>query len=103
MAVSFGAKAQVLLDVSKITCGQFVAYKITNPKYLSVWISGYYHGLRKKLVVDTQRLVENADNLGKLLSEKSRYPDLGGREDGSRSARVAEFWNASFVTQTRPI
>jgi hypothetical protein len=55
--------AQVTLDLGKITCGQFVAYKITNPKYLSVWISGYYHGLHKKLVVDTQRLVDNADKL----------------------------------------
>jgi acid stress chaperone HdeB len=57
------AKAQVMLDVSKITCGQFVAYKIANPKYLSVWISGYYHGMHKKLVVDTQRLLDNADKL----------------------------------------
>ena len=41
-AISTVAKAQVTLDVTKITCGQFAAYKITNPKYIAVWVSGYY-------------------------------------------------------------
>ncbi len=63
VGVGLSANAQVLLDVSKITCGQFVAYKITNPKYISVWINGYYHGTRGKMVVDTQKLVEDADKL----------------------------------------
>jgi hypothetical protein len=57
------AHAQVTLDLGKVTCSQLVTYKITNPKYITVWISGYYHGTQGKTVVDTQKLVENADKL----------------------------------------
>ena len=57
------AHAQVTLDVTKITCNQFVAYKITNPDFIAVWISGYYHGTRGEMVVDSQQLVENAKKL----------------------------------------
>jgi acid stress chaperone HdeB len=58
-----GAQAQVTLDVAKITCGQFVAYKVTNPKYLAVWLSGYDHGRRGDTVIDTQQLIANVDKL----------------------------------------
>lgn len=47
-AIATVAKAQVTLDVTKITCGQFAAYKITNPKYIAVWVSGYYHAPAKR-------------------------------------------------------
>ena len=57
------AQAQVTLDVAKITCGQFVSYKVTNPKYLAVWLSGYDHGRRGDTVIDTQHLIANADKL----------------------------------------
>jgi hypothetical protein len=55
--------AQVTLDVTKITCGQFVTYKITNPDILAAWISGYYHGTRGQMVVDAQQLTENTKKL----------------------------------------
>jgi acid stress chaperone HdeB len=57
------AQAQVTLDVAKITCGQFVSYKVTNPKYLAIWLSGYDHGRRGDTVIDTQQLVANVDKL----------------------------------------
>ncbi len=63
MAIAPAARAQVTLDVSKVTCSQFAAYKITDPKYIAIWVSGYYHGLRGEMMVDTQRLVANADKL----------------------------------------
>jgi acid stress chaperone HdeB len=67
------AQAQVTLDVAKVTCGQFVSYKVTNPKYLAVWLSGYDHGRRGDTVVDTQQLVANAD---KLESYCLKNPDV---------------------------
>jgi acid stress chaperone HdeB len=62
-AMSSVAQAQVTLDVTKVTCGQFAAYKITNPKYIAIWVSGYYHGTRGEMVIDTQKLAANADKL----------------------------------------
>jgi len=63
LTASSGSHAQVTLDVTKITCRQFAAYKITNPQLIAAWISGYYHGTRGEMVVDTQQLVTNADKL----------------------------------------
>jgi hypothetical protein len=57
------AHAQVMLDVSKISCAQFVTYKVTNPKYLAVWLSGFHHGRSGDTTVDMQTLVANADKL----------------------------------------
>jgi acid stress chaperone HdeB len=60
---SSGLRAQVALDVTKISCQQFVTYKITNPQFIAIWVSGYYHGTLGKMVVDTQELVANAKKL----------------------------------------
>ena len=49
-------RAQVTVDVSKITCDQFNGYKVTNPKNIAIWLSGYYHGERGETTVDTQQL-----------------------------------------------
>ena len=54
------ARAQVMLDVSKITCDQFAGYKITTPQNVAIWLSGYYHGKRGDTTLDTQALVEKA-------------------------------------------
>jgi acid stress chaperone HdeB len=50
------AHAQVMVDVSKITCDQFTLYKITDPQNIAIWISGYYHGKRDTTTVDTQQI-----------------------------------------------
>ena len=51
-----GAHAQVTIDVAKITCDQFTLYKITDPKNIAIWISGYYHGKRNTTTVEPQQL-----------------------------------------------
>jgi acid stress chaperone HdeB len=57
------ARAQVTLDVSKITCDQFAGYKITNPQNIAIWLSGYYNGKRGSTTLDTQKLIANAKEL----------------------------------------
>ena len=54
------ARAQVMLDVSKITCEQFAGYKITTPQNIAIWLSGYYHGKRGDTALETQALIANA-------------------------------------------
>ena len=36
-------QAQVTVDVSKITCDQFVHSKISTPNLIAAWLSGYYN------------------------------------------------------------
>ena len=56
--------AQVTVDVAKITCGQFLAYSIADPKEIALWLNGYYVGKRGgSTVVETQALKANYDRL----------------------------------------
>jgi acid stress chaperone HdeB len=63
LATNFSAQAQVMLDVSKVTCDQFVKYKVADPKLIAVWLAGYFHGKRGDTTLDTQRLVADADQI----------------------------------------
>ena len=64
-----GAQAQVTIDVSKITCDQFLQHKVSNPRFIAIWLSGFYAGKRNNPVVDTQTMEGNADRV-------SAYCDL---------------------------
>ena len=57
------ACAQVTVDVSKITCDQFVKYEIADPKLIAIWISGYYQGLHKNPIVDKHQTLQTIDEL----------------------------------------
>jgi hypothetical protein len=64
-AVAFApaASAQVTIDVAKITCDQWLLFKVTDPRNISLWLSGYYHGKRGVTVVDRQALRDNEDKV----------------------------------------
>jgi acid stress chaperone HdeB len=57
------SQAQVSLDVSKITCEQFVLRKITDPDKIAIWLSGYHNAKRGNTIIDTQALEEGANKL----------------------------------------
>jgi acid stress chaperone HdeB len=49
------------VDVTKITCKQFVTYEITDARSLSLWLSGYLNAQRKNTMVDVSGLRERSD------------------------------------------
>ncbi|MCK9909027.1 HdeA family protein [Microbacteriaceae bacterium K1510] len=53
--------AQVTVDVTKITCRQFLLMR--NAEALSYWLSGYFHGRRGDTIVDTEALKSNMKTL----------------------------------------
>ena len=60
----FASHAQVTVDVAKITCGQFLAYSIADPKDIALWLNGYYTGKRGGgTLLDTQALKGHYDQL----------------------------------------
>jgi acid stress chaperone HdeB len=59
------AKAQVTLDVSKITCEQLLQNKVAAPRVLGAWLSGYYSGKRNNTVLEIQAVEKNG---GKVMS-----------------------------------
>ena len=48
LALSSGlsAQAQVTVDVTKITCDQYVHHKVATPDQIAAWISGYWGAAR---------------------------------------------------------
>jgi acid stress chaperone HdeB len=50
------AKAQMTIDVDKITCDQFLAGKVADSRSVAIWLSGYYHGTRNNTVLDVNAL-----------------------------------------------
>ena len=65
-------RAQVTLDVSKITCLQFTTYKIASPQEIALWLSGYYNGKRGNTVIDTEGLKANSN---KVIDYCLQHPD----------------------------
>jgi hypothetical protein len=45
-------QAQVTIDITKITCGQFIAGQLTDANTLSKWLNGYVNGERHKTLVN---------------------------------------------------
>jgi acid stress chaperone HdeB len=54
------AHAQVTVDLSKITCEQFIV--MPKGDSVAVWLSGYYHGDKHVTTVDVNKFEENARN-----------------------------------------
>ena len=57
------AHAQVTIDVSKITCEQFVLYQVVNSDYVAVWLHGYYSARRDNTLVDPQAFKDNVSKV----------------------------------------
>jgi acid stress chaperone HdeB len=53
--------AQVTIHVSKITCEQFILFKVTDPQKFAIWLSGYYHGKRAPSRWSTRKPAEFSD------------------------------------------
>ena len=62
--IASASHAQVTLDVAKITCGQFLAYSIADPKEIALLLNGYYAGKRGgNMLLDIQAVKANYDRL----------------------------------------
>ena len=68
------AQAQVMLDLSKVSCDQFLKYKVADPKLIAVWLNGYFHGKRAEAMVDTQKLNSDADEVEKYCFKNPEAP-----------------------------
>jgi len=60
------AHAQTTIDVTKITCEQFLNFKVADPRDISIWLSGYFHGRQEALQLDLQQF---NDSFSKLKNE----------------------------------
>ena len=63
LVVATAAQAQVTIDVSQITCRQFLLDKVAPTKSIALWLSGYYNGKRGNTVIDAGATERNADKV----------------------------------------
>ena len=73
LAASRSARAQVTVDVTKINCDQFVHHKISEPRLIAAWLSGYYNAKRNNLMVDLQTLEENATKVQNYCYDEKNF------------------------------
>ena len=57
------ARAQVTLDITKLTCRQYLIGNIAPTKIIAVWFSGYYNGKRNATMIDMSAVEPNADKM----------------------------------------
>jgi len=69
-------KAQITIDISKITCAQFLNFSIADPDKIAVWLSGYHHGKRGNTIALPQEFKENLAKVKSAchLQENSKLP-----------------------------
>jgi acid stress chaperone HdeB len=73
LAASQAAQAQVTLDVTKVNCDQFVHHKISQPRLIAAWLSGYYNAKRNNRVIDLQTLEENMSKVKNYCSDEKNF------------------------------
>ena len=64
--------AQVTIEVSKITCDQYLGFTVADPRDINIWLSGYYHGQQGSTALEPQRL--NKLRTECLLRENRNVP-----------------------------
>jgi acid stress chaperone HdeB len=67
------AQAQVTVDVSKLSCDQFVHHKVSTPNVIAAWFSGYYNAKRNNLIIDLDTLDENVSKVKNYCSDEKNF------------------------------
>src|SRR6266550_1873186 len=73
LAASRSAQAQLTIDVTKVNCDQFVHHKISEPRLIAAWLSGYYNAKRNNRVIDLQTFEENMSRVTNFCSDEKNF------------------------------
>ncbi len=64
-------RAQVTVDMAKITCDQYLTFSVTDPRNIAIWLSGYYHGRKGSTFVEPEKFKENVEKLKTACFDKA--------------------------------
>ena len=68
------ARAQMTVDIAKITCKQFVISKFARPKSVAYWLSGYYNGKSSNTSIDIRGMEQNVHKLEAYCRQNYEMP-----------------------------
>jgi hypothetical protein len=57
----------------QVNCDQFVHHKISEPRLIAAWLSGYYNAKRNNRVIDLQTLEENMGKVTNYCSDEKNF------------------------------
>ena len=57
------AQAQVVVEMSRITCAQFLQYSFEDKKVVGAWMSGYFNASRNRKILDITRYQANSNRV----------------------------------------
>ena len=63
LLLSITAHAQVTVDITKITCRQFLTGRLVPTKSIALWFSGYYSGKSGATMIDMGTIRPNAEKV----------------------------------------
>ena len=72
--VGGGPAAASIIDLSTWTCAKFQSADDEDIKLILTWLDGYYRDEDEPAVIDTEKFVANAKELGKYCA---KHPDIG--------------------------
>jgi acid stress chaperone HdeB len=75
-AFTVPASAQVVVDMSQITCGQFISSKDIDQPVIASWIGGYFSSSRNLTMIDSRYVKRNLDVITKYCKENKSAPLL---------------------------
>jgi acid stress chaperone HdeB len=58
-ALCIPAKAQVIVDLSLVTCGQYMSKDRDTQEVIAAWMSGYFNAAKNQSMVDLSRFERN--------------------------------------------
>jgi acid stress chaperone HdeB len=61
--VQIPVRAQVTVDVSKITCEEYLTDTFTFSQDIVMWLSGYYNGKRNNTIIQPDAVKKNAEKV----------------------------------------
>jgi len=67
------ARAQVQLDVSKITCDQLVHSKIGPPRLVAAWLSGFFNGRGNNHMIEADAFQTNLSKLETFCYDEKNF------------------------------
>jgi acid stress chaperone HdeB len=68
-ALTVPAKAQVVIDMNLITCGQFLGANEADKLLISSWMGGYFSSTKNLTTVDMRYVKRNHEVIGKYCAE----------------------------------
>ena len=67
------SQAQTTIDVSRITCAQFVQSAVGPPRLVAAWLSGFYNGKRDNQVISVQDFQDNLSKLEQFCYDEKNF------------------------------